>query len=711
MMKRKVIIGGLFLAFFVGLGNVSSFQVNASEDTSIENTADFSTDVVYQIVTDRFVDGDKSNNPQGNIFDKANNRKYHGGDWAGIIQKINDGYFTDMGISALWISSPVENIMTVDPSNNSASYHGYWGKDFFRTNSAFGNFEDFKKLIKAAHCNNIKIVIDFAPNHTSTAELKGVVFPEDGALYRDGKLVGKFSNDKEGIFNHESWTDYSSLENGIYHSMYGLADLNQMNFKVDSYMKDAIDKWLNLGVDGIRVDAVKHMPQGWQKNWLSSIYEKHNVFVFGEWFNGGTQNDPEMTNFANNSGMSLLDFRYANAVRNSIGNKSISMKDMYQVMVDTKSDYDEVKDQVTFIDNHDMSRFMSYSKNDSEAVNRAYVTLLTSRGVPTIYYGSEQYMTGESDPDNRADMVSFNKNSKAYQIIGKLSKLRKCNKALAYGESKERWVNDDVLIYERKFGDSVVMTAINRNENRSYDITGLLTSMPTGKYNDVLEGLLKGKSIEVNEKGEVKNFRIDGGECCVWSYDETNDTMNIGNIGPNMGIAGNKISIVGEGFGTNIGNVYVGKQEAKIIDWSDSCINIQIPDISGGKYEVTVKKPNQEVAKYNKLEVLSSKQVATRFFVNNAETEYGSSVYIVGNVEELGNWDINKAIGPFFNNTKSIANYPTWFYDISLPAGKKIEYKYIMKDNKGNVIWESGANHEYTCVNQGTGIVVDDWKK
>lgn len=75
-------------------------------------------------MTDRFYDGDTSNNPSGDIFDKSDMKKYHGGDWEGIIDKINDGYLINMGISALWISSPVENITTVDPSNNCASYHG-----------------------------------------------------------------------------------------------------------------------------------------------------------------------------------------------------------------------------------------------------------------------------------------------------------------------------------------------------------------------------------------------------------------------------------------------------------------------------------------------------------------------------------------------------------------------------------------------------------
>ena len=137
-MNRRRLIGATMLSLVLTVSNVPMVTVRATEDTSVSNKADFSTDVVYQIVTDRFVDGDSSNNPQGEIFNKSDNRKYHGGDWAGITQKINDGYFTDMGISALWISSPVENIMSIDPSNKTASYHGYWGKDFFRTNPAFG---------------------------------------------------------------------------------------------------------------------------------------------------------------------------------------------------------------------------------------------------------------------------------------------------------------------------------------------------------------------------------------------------------------------------------------------------------------------------------------------------------------------------------------------------------------------------------------------
>ncbi|HAB61136.1 MAG TPA: alpha-amylase, partial [Lachnospiraceae bacterium] len=88
----------------------------------------------------------------------------------------------------------------------------------------------------------------------------------------------------------------------------------------------------------------------------------------------------------------------------------------------------------------------------------------------------------------------------------------------------------------------------------------------------------------------------------------------------------------------------------------------------------------------------------------------GSNVYVVGNIYELGKWDTSKAIGPFFNNTQSIGKYPTWFYDINLPAGCAIEYKYIQKDNRGKIIWESGSNHSIVSPAKATGTYYTRWQ-
>lgn len=152
---KKFIVAVVVAAIVVALPEYNAIAKTAAD---VSNKGEYSTDVIYQIVTDRFYDGDTSNNPSGDIFDKSDMKKYHGGDWEGIIDKINDGYLINMGISALWISSPVENITTVDPSNNCASYHGYWAKDFFKTNTAFGDIDDFADLVTTAHNHGIKVI-------------------------------------------------------------------------------------------------------------------------------------------------------------------------------------------------------------------------------------------------------------------------------------------------------------------------------------------------------------------------------------------------------------------------------------------------------------------------------------------------------------------------------------------------------------------------
>ncbi|BDD40228.1 MULTISPECIES: alpha-amylase family glycosyl hydrolase [Streptococcus] len=708
-MNKKLLSKSL-IVLATGLLAIMCCTTNLMAETyrSVENRADFSSDVIYQIITDRFADGDETNNPKGEIFDKADLRKYHGGDWRGIINKIEDGYLTNLGITAIWISSPVENITTIDPTNQSAAYHGYWARDFFKTNAAFGTEEDFKELVSTAHKHGIKIVIDFAPNHTSTAEYNGLVFPEDGALYKKGELLGKFSSDTAKIFNHEGWTNYSTYENGIYHSLYGLADLNNLNPTVDQYMKEAIETWIDLGIDGIRVDAVKHMSLGWQKNWLSYIYEKKGLFVFGEWYTGGTEAEPEMTHFANESGMSLLDFRFANSIRSLFTNSNYTMTDFYNVIKATEKDYEEVNDQVTFIDNHDMSRFSSIVNGNQVAVNQAYALLLTSRGVPTIYYGTEQYDKGDSDPHNRGDISSFDTSSDAYKIISKLSVLRKQNKALAYGSTEERWINSDVLVFERKFGEHVALIAVNKGSN-NYQIENLKTSLPQGQYNDELSSLLSGNSIQVGVEGQVSSFSLAPNAVGVWVYNSQSNKLLLGDVDPSMGKTGNELTLTGEGFGDRQGKVHFGNHEAQVTTWSDTLIRVTIPSITSGKYDIKVSNTSGEEDVYKNFEVLSGSQIPFRMIVDNAMTIPGENLYIVGNVAELGNWDTNKAIGPLFNATASIAQYPSWFYDLSLPINKNIEYKFIKKNQYGQIVWEGGENHLLETGNEAM-IVRTQWQ-
>jgi len=695
---------------FTSLFFPAIYQVGAF-GPEVANDVNFSSDIIYQIMTDRFYDGDVTNNPTGNLFssDKSNLKKYLGGDWQGIIDKINDGYLTNMGVTALWISQPVENVYAVmNDASGTTSYHGYWARDFKKTNPFFGSMADFDLLISTAHANGLKVIIDFAPNHTSPAMETDSTYMENGRLYDNGTYINGYSDDTNNIFHHNGGTNFSTIEDGIYRNLFDLADFNHQNPFIDQYLKDAIKLWLDKGIDGIRVDAVKHMPLGWQKAFMDTIYDYRPVFTFGEWFLSEGEVDSANHYFANESGMSLLDFQFAQKLRQVLRNGTDDWYGFNQMIQDTATAYDEVIDQVTFIDNHDMDRF-NYVGANSRNVDIALAVTLTSRGVPNIYYGTEQYMDGNGDPNNRKFMTSFNQTTTAYKVIQKLSALRKTNPALAYGDTEERWINSNVYIYERQYGKDVVVVAVNRSTANSYNITGLYTALPQGTYADILGGILTGNSISVSSNGAVTPFDLGPGEVGVWEYKINESSPLIGHVGPMVGQVDQTVTIDGEGFGTASGSVKFNSSSATVVSWSDNQIKVKVPSVAAGKYNITVVKSGGTISNvYDKFEVVSGDQASVRFMVNNAYTSSGQNVYLVGNVYELGNWDPSKAVGPFYNQV--IAQYPTWYFDVSVPEGKTIEFKFIKKDGSGNVIWEGGLNHQSTTPINSTGTVIVNWQ-
>lgn len=693
------------------LGSASLYTPFASAN-GVADDVNFTRDVIYQIMTDRFSDGDSSNNPSGALFSAncSELRKYCGGDFAGVVDQIENGYLTEMGVTALWLSQPVENVFTVDPTSNSTSYHGFWARDYKRTNPFFGSMADFENLIDVAHANGIKVIIDFTPNHTSPSRDNDPSFMENGALYDNGNFISSVNNDAFGIFHQNGGTDFSTYEDGIYRNLFDLADYNLQSPTIDGYLKDAIQLWLDKGIDGLRVDAVKHMAPGWAKNWVDAIYAHRPIFTFGEWFLGNGEIDPLNHDFANESGMSLLDFRYGQEIRNVLRENTSGWQAFDAMIQDTAVDYDQVIDQVAFIDNHDMPRF-HFSGADTRRTDMALAVTLTSRGVPIVYYGTEQYMTGNTDPTNRQFMTSFNRNTRAYKVIKALSPVRQNNPALAYGDTQERWINSNIYIYERQFGSSVVLVAINKASSGSTTINGLFTDLPSGNYSDELNGLLSGNSITVNANGSVNSFALGAGEVGVWEFTANAGGPIIGHVGTMTARPGQQFAIAGEGFGGSSGTVLFGGTSASVVSWSDTQIIANVPGVTAGFYDVKVRTSGNVTSNaYPRFEVLTGKQVSVRFIVNGAFTSMGQNVYLTGNVHELGKWtaSANGSIGPLFNQV--MFQYPTWYYDVSLPAGTTVQFKFIKINGSGGVTWEGGGNHLYTVPNSGTGTVTVNWR-
>ena len=448
-----------------------------------------SKDVIYQIITDRFYDGDSTNNiPVGfssNLYDGtgADLKLYQGGDWDGIVQKIP--YLKGMGVTAVWISAPYENRDTaiIDYQNDGSydtwtSFHGYHVRNYFATNKHFGTLNEFKDLRDALHENGIKLIIDFVTNHTSR-EMNPTNnnAPEDGKLYEpDRKENGEFAFDANGEpydYNNDGLienliADPNNNINGWFHglgdrgndsSRFGyrhkdlgsLADFSQQHSDVVAYLEAAMLFWSDLGVNGIRHDATLHMDPSFVKGLKDVVDSRKTVTHFGEFFIG--RPDPkydEYVYFPKQTGVNNLDFEFYRAASTTFGSFSTPMSNFANMLVYTQEDYDHPNQTVTFLDNHDVTRF-GYTQRSQKVYNAALAVLLTSRGIPTIYYGTEQYVIpgDASDVAGRVYMPTecgFSTTT-AYQLIATLSALRRSNDAIAYGTTTVRYSDDIDDVY------------------------------------------------------------------------------------------------------------------------------------------------------------------------------------------------------------------------------------------------------------------------
>ena len=682
------------------------------------NAADFKREVIYQIITDRFFDGDASNNDpaqSSGLFDasKTNFQAYWGGDLAGIQQKLP--YLAGMGVTALWISPAVDNEnKNIGGTAVGAPYHGYQGRDFKRIEEHFGDSSNswaaFDSLVAAAHSRGIKIIVDFAPNHSNNNS-NG----EFGAFFDDGAFVGDFKNDTNGYFHHNpDIGDFNDRYQVQYFTLSGLSDFNQDNSTVDAYLKSAVDVFQQHKVDGFRVDAIKHATWGWLYTFVNRIYTNANTFAFGEWI-ADTTSDPlyhDLYKFANRSGFSALDFPLYHAIDDVFAWDN-GFGEIDGVLSQEAVNFQQAGDLVTFLDNHDRQRFLSI-KNNKNRLHEALAFLLTCRGVPVIYYGTEQYLHNDTnngnDPYNRPMMSSFDTTTTAYQLIGKLADLRKSNPAIADGTMLQRWISNDVYIYERAFAGSEVLVAINKNESSATSIAGLFTQLPAGTYNDRLGGLLGGFSITVANGGgnnPVANFSLPPHTVAVWQFKPTVPaTPVLASAGPDVAQPGVLVTLAGSFSGAN--TVKFGTTPASVVSSSANQITVKVPSMPTGTYNVTVWDAKSRVSNAVPFAVLGAKAIPVTFTVNNAAPPtFGDYIFLTGGGAELGNWSTtwDGAVGPML-----APNYPNWFLTASVPAGQTIEFKFLKIAGNGTVTWENGPNHTYTVPASGTGFVNVAWQ-
>ena len=472
---------------------------------------------IYQIITDRFFDGDPSNNNAEGNYSPANSGSVHGGDFKGIEQKLD--YIKALGATTIWISPIV--------LNGHGQFHGYAARDFYHVAPHWGSLADLQHMIQAAHARGILVVDDIIVNHgddliysTDSGYANFLAPPAGYTLkYRSGSptyappfdtynsIYTTANNALTNYFhNYGGIPDYNTDQHVELGELSGLDDFRTESAYVRSNMAAIYEYWIGqAGFDGFRIDTVKHVEMGFWQNWAPLVHSyaasigKPNFFMFGEVYDGSDSKCGSYTGtqsggpFALDSVVDYPLYFLVNSVFASASGNTKQIEDRYNAIA---ANYDPAAQMrlVTFLDNHDQPRFLSASGATTARLNVALAFLYTSRGVPCLYYGTEQAFNGTTDPNDREDMFAgqfeqgpslgdnFNMTHPQFQMVAKLNNFRRLYSALLTGSHVNKWNDPDspgLFAYARRLGAEEVFVVFN-TATSTQTLTNRSTIFPAG---------------------------------------------------------------------------------------------------------------------------------------------------------------------------------------------------------------------------------------
>ena len=485
-------------------------------------------DVIYLVMPDRFVDGDSSNNDppiSKGLYDRSKNRYYHGGDLQGIINHLP--YLHELGVTALWLNPIYDNVNHLNTRETYdgqaiTDYHGYGAIDFYGVDEHLGTLEQFRELVDAAHKIGIKVIQDEVANHTGP--FHPWVNDSPTPTWYNGTLAHHLAN------TWQTWTlmDPHSPPAMRKATLDGwfidiLPDLNQDDPEVARYLIQNTLWWIGMsGMDGVRQDTLPYVPRTFWAKWMAAINREYPQFrVVGEMFDG----DPSLVSFFQGGEKrfdgidsrvdSLFDFPLFYPVRRAFANGG-SIRDV-AVMLGHDRLYANPDRLVTFLGLHDVQRFMNEQNASVEGLKLAFTLLMTTRGIPMIYYGDEIAMPGGNDPENRRDFPGgFPGDSRdaftaqgrtesekpVYEHVRKLAGIRSQNPCLRGGKVVDLVVTDEVYAYARPSEACTAVVVLN-NAGETVHVSAPLSGvrMPDGEVRDAVQGVaavVRNGAIEVD---------------------------------------------------------------------------------------------------------------------------------------------------------------------------------------------------------------------
>lgn len=477
-------------------GTLFTYELKARKTDKNIHQGVRSNDLIYLIMPDRFANGDNSNDAYADLRDKDTDRTNpyvrHGGDLKGISNRLD--YLKDLGVTSIWMTPILENDMPKMQEGpwTMSGYHGYWITNHYKIDKRFGGNEAYKELVSAAHSKGIKIIQDAVYNHVGSYHHTVLDPPMKEWLNQWPQYTG--SNHREELFTDPY---ASTLEKKI---MIGgwfvphLPDLNLSNsFCAKFVIQSNIWSTEEFGIDGWRVDTYKYCDEKFLNDINAALVKEFpNITVFGE---AWTNTVPASAYFTQNNINApfkhqikgVTDFPLSNAIYDAL-NQPYGWNEGVSRLYTTLSQDFLYKDPMTnciFLDNHDMNRFFSMVGEDMDKYKMGLGLLLTTRGIPQVYYGTEILMKNYKDPNDAAVRKDFPggwssdpvgkfdpgtlnlKEKEAFDFFRKLAQFRKNSPAIANGKLKQFIPANGVYVYFRIHQNQKLMCILNTNTSNS----------------------------------------------------------------------------------------------------------------------------------------------------------------------------------------------------------------------------------------------------
>jgi glycosidase len=490
------------------------YELKAREKGSANRTGFNSSDVIYLITPDRFINGNPNNDWVEGMKEKPNRNDKdgrHGGDIQGIINSLD--YLQKMGFTAVWLNPVLENNMT------QVSYHGYSTTDFYKVDPRYGTNEEYRKLNDELDKRGMKLIMDMIFNHCGSEHWWMEDLPMNDWINNYPEYIITSHRRTVNQDPHASEADRNVMVDGWF--VPTMPDLNQRNPFMEKYLIQNSIWWIEfVGLEGIRQDTWPYPDKNMMTTWTKQVLEEYANFniVGEEW-----AMNPAIVSYwqkgkVNSDGYecflpSLMDFPLQNAVSAGLQNDESWDSGLIQIYESLANDflYTDADNLVIFPDNHDMSRFYVQVGEDVDLLKMGVALFLTMRGIPQIYYGTEILMRHEGgehgniradfpggwqgdkiDALTGAGLSTEQKEMQSY--ISKIQNWRKEKSIIHKGKLMHFVPQDGVYTYFRYNKNEVVMVMLNKNITEK--------TVATNRFSEIIKDFKTGLEIITHKRIE-----------------------------------------------------------------------------------------------------------------------------------------------------------------------------------------------------------------